>query len=254
MGRDVGCQRRRRPVPRWDRFPQHRASRTRRFARSCGSAPAAIASAFDSRTSTGRNRSPSVLRGSRSPTSAATVVAGSERVLHVRRKAQRTLVPARAPMLSDAVDLPVKALSSLLDQSFTCPRKPAPARATRRACRRPYVSGDTWDFTAQAFEPKETIQCAPSSRAWRCACTGEGSRDCGPRRFDFRRGRLDGGCQSALARPARITARRSRSAQDRVGRRESWDQRQSAAHRRLRRERTGALRSRRAGAAGRRLS
>jgi len=64
-----------------------------------------------------------------------------------------TLIPAGAPMLSDAVDLPVKALASL-SISVYLPEATGLCTCHAVGMQTGYVS-DAGDFTAQAFTPKE---------------------------------------------------------------------------------------------------
>jgi lysophospholipase L1-like esterase len=86
---------------------------------------------------------------------AGKVVAGSERALTFGGK-PGAIVPARAPMLSDAVDLPVTALSSL-SISLYLPEETGACTCHATGMQTALVS-DAGDFTAKAFEPKEKIQ------------------------------------------------------------------------------------------------
>ena len=83
------------------------------------------------------------------------VVPGTERALTFSGKT-RVWVPARAPMLSDAVELPVKALSSL-SISIYLPEETGPCTCHATALQTAFVS-DTGDFTAERFEAKQKIQ------------------------------------------------------------------------------------------------
>jgi lysophospholipase L1-like esterase len=66
-----------------------------------------------------------------------------------------TLIPAGAPMLSDPVDMPVKALSTLAITLFL-PEDTGPCTCHATGMQTAYVS-EPGDFTTQAFTPKEKI-------------------------------------------------------------------------------------------------
>ncbi len=66
------------------------------------------------------------------------------------------LIPAGAPLLSDPVELPVKALSSL-SISLYLPEDTGPCTCHSTGMQTTYVS-DRGDFTKRSFEPKEKIQ------------------------------------------------------------------------------------------------
>jgi lysophospholipase L1-like esterase len=83
------------------------------------------------------------------------VVAGSERALTFAGK-PGTLVPVHAPMLSDAVDLHAKALSSL-SISIYLPEETGLCTCHLTGLQTTYVS-DAGDFTSQTFEAKQKIQ------------------------------------------------------------------------------------------------
>jgi lysophospholipase L1-like esterase len=65
-------------------------------------------------------------------------------------------IPAAAPYLSDPIDLPVKALSSL-SISLYVPEATGPCTCHSTGMQHAFVS-DRGDFTAKAFTPKETVQ------------------------------------------------------------------------------------------------
>ncbi len=67
-----------------------------------------------------------------------------------------TTIPAAAPYLSDAIELPVKALSSL-SISLYLPQATGPCTCHSTGMQTAFVS-NTGDFTAKAFTPKETVQ------------------------------------------------------------------------------------------------
>lgn len=66
------------------------------------------------------------------------------------------LIPAGAPLLSDPIDLPVKALASL-SISLYLPEDTGPCTCHSTGMQTAYVSG-SGNFTAQALEPKEKMQ------------------------------------------------------------------------------------------------
>ncbi|HTV80271.1 MAG TPA: SGNH/GDSL hydrolase family protein [Steroidobacteraceae bacterium] len=82
-------------------------------------------------------------------------VSGTERdVLFSGRPT--TTIPAGAPFLSDPIDLPVGALSSL-SISLYLPEATGPCTCHATGMQNAFVS-DTGDFTGKAFTPKQTVQ------------------------------------------------------------------------------------------------
>ena len=79
---------------------------------------------------------------------------GTERALTFNGKAN-TLIPAGAPMLSDPVDMTVKALSTLSISLFV-PEDTGPCTCHAIGMQTAYVS-ETGDFTNKDFTPKEKI-------------------------------------------------------------------------------------------------
>jgi lysophospholipase L1-like esterase len=80
---------------------------------------------------------------------------GTERPVLFAGKAGTT-VPAGAPMLSDAIDLPVKNLASL-SISVYLPEATGQCTCHATGMQNAFVS-DAGDFTGKAFEPKQTLQ------------------------------------------------------------------------------------------------
>jgi len=65
-------------------------------------------------------------------------------------------IPAAAPFVSDPIDLPVRALSSL-SISLYLPQETGPCTCHQVGVQNAFVSG-TGDFTDKAFEPQQTLQ------------------------------------------------------------------------------------------------
>ncbi len=80
---------------------------------------------------------------------------GSERPVLFAGKTGAT-VPAGAPLLSDAIDLPVKNLASL-SISLYLPEATGQCTCHATGMQNAFVS-DTGDFTGKAFTPKQTLQ------------------------------------------------------------------------------------------------
>ena len=82
-------------------------------------------------------------------------VAGTEREVLFSGK-PATTIPAGSPYLSDPIDLPVAALSSL-SISLYLPQPTGPCTCHGTGMQTAFVS-DVGDFTAKPFAPKETVQ------------------------------------------------------------------------------------------------